>query len=133
MDAALEQLGQSIHKRPQHTHIVIVPRLMTYCWRKLLGKICDIIITVPLGTEGWSLTNFEPLIVGIYFPLCRHKPWRLKGTPRLERAERSLHHLSPTSTRWGRPILRELLVQTRELNSMSPSLVRPLLCGPRQE
>jgi hypothetical protein len=79
MDAALEQLGQSIHKRPQHTHIVIVPRLMTYCWRKLLGKICDIIITVPLGTEGWSLTNFEPLIVGIYFPLCRHEPWRLKG------------------------------------------------------
>ncbi len=28
-DAALEQLGQSIHKRPHHFHIVLVPRLMT--------------------------------------------------------------------------------------------------------
>jgi hypothetical protein len=132
-DAALEQLGQSIHKRPHLLHVVIVPRLMTYRWRKLLGKICDIVFTVPLGTDAWSHSNFEPLVVGIYFPLCRHEPWRLKGTPLLERAERALRDLSPAAPRWGRHILRELLVQARELDSMSPSLVRPLLRGSRQE
>jgi hypothetical protein len=50
-DAALEQLGQSIHKRPHHMHLVIIPRLMTFRWQKLLGKICDIVFTVPVGTE----------------------------------------------------------------------------------
>jgi hypothetical protein len=83
-DAALEQLGQSIHKQPHHTHVIIVPRLMTYRWQKLLGKICDLVFTVPLGTEAWTHSNVEPLIVGIYFPLCRHEPWRLTGTPLLE-------------------------------------------------
>jgi hypothetical protein len=28
-DAALEQLAKSVHKRPHHTHVVMIPRLMT--------------------------------------------------------------------------------------------------------
>ena len=126
-DAALEQLGQAIHKRPQHTHLVIIPRLMTARWRKLLGKICDLVFTVPLGTEGWSNTQFEPLIVGIYFPLTRHEPWRLRGTPIVEHVEGLLRELPPSANRWGGIVLRELLQQTRKLDAMSPGMVRPLL------
>ena len=126
-DAALEQLGQAIHKRPYNTHVVVIPRLMTSRWRKLLGKICDLVFTVPLGTEAWSDSQFEPLVVGIYFPLCRHNPWRLRRTPILERAERDLRDLPHTTIGWGGIVLRELFRQTRALDSMSSSMVRPLL------
>ena len=38
-DAALEQLGQSVHKRPHHTHLVLIPRLMTIpAGESCLGK-----------------------------------------------------------------------------------------------
>lgn len=50
-DAALEQLAFGIHKRPYSSHLVLIPRLMTARWRKLLGKICCLIFTVPLGSE----------------------------------------------------------------------------------
>ena len=131
-DAALEQLGQAIHKRPKHAHVVIIPRLMTSRWRKLLGKICDLVFTVPLGTEGWSYSQFEPLVIGVYFPLCRHEPWRLRRTPLVERAERDLRGLPNSTVGWGGIILRELFRQTRALDTMPASLVRPLLCGKGQ-
>jgi hypothetical protein len=66
-DAALEQLGQAIHKSPYHSYVVIIPRQITSRWQKLLGKICDLIFTVPFGTNEWSHQQFEPLIVAIYF------------------------------------------------------------------
>jgi len=76
-DAALDQLGQAVHKRLTPTHLVVVPRLMTSHWRKILGKICDLVFTVPVGSDIWGHSLFEPLIVGISFPLCKHRPWRL--------------------------------------------------------
>ena len=128
-DAALEQLGQAIHKRPHHAHLVLIPRLMTSRWRKLLGKICDLVFTVPLGTEGWSISQFEPLIVGCYFPLIRYEPWRLRGTKMLERVERNLRELSLTTPGWGRLILRELFELSRRLDSLLSSVVRGVLCA----
>lgn len=41
------------------------------------------IFTVPVVSDVWSLTNFEPLIVGLYLPLCRHPPWRPLRAPTL--------------------------------------------------
>ncbi len=71
-DAALEQLAKSMHKRPRHTHLVLIPRLMTAYWRKLLHKICDVIFTVPTGTDLWIDSQCEPLIVRLYLPPSRH-------------------------------------------------------------
>jgi hypothetical protein len=64
---ALEQLATAIHKRPYSQHVVLIPRLLCPAWRKLLSKLCDIIFTVPLGSDIWPSSNFEPLIIGIYF------------------------------------------------------------------
>jgi hypothetical protein len=128
-EAALEQLGKSIHKRPQHTHLVLCPRLMTAHWRKVLGKICDLVFTIPLGVECWSLTQYEPLIAGLCFPLCRHPPWKLRGIPIMECVERKMWELPPTTPSWGRLVLRELLKQTRSLDAMPPGLVRSVLYG----
>jgi hypothetical protein len=126
-DVALEQLAYSIHKRPFHSHVVLIPRLMTARWRKLLRKICCLIFTVPIDSDVWNLSQFEPLIVGLYLPLSRHQPWNLKGTPMLERVERLLHDLPPSSPRWGQLVLREFLFTARSLEAMSGSLVQNML------
>jgi hypothetical protein len=130
-DAALEQLAKACHKRPQHTHLVIVPCLMTAKWRKMLLKICDLTFTVPLGADLWHNSQHEPLVVGLSLPLCRHAPWKLKGTPLLVGVERVLRELPPHDPEWGRNILRQLLKQARGLDGMSESVVRPLLCTTR--
>jgi len=92
-DAALEQLAKAVHKRPHLTRLVIIPRLMTALWRKMLNKICDLVFTIPLGTDIWSNLQCEPLVVGLSLPLCRHAPWRLKGSALLVGVERELHGL----------------------------------------
>jgi hypothetical protein len=78
-DAAIEQMAESIHKRYDSTHIMIIPRLMTARWRKMLGKATDVLITIPVGTPIWPAQEHEPLILAISFPLITHSPWRFKG------------------------------------------------------
>lgn len=50
-EVALDQLVFSIHKRPFHIHLTIIPRLFTAQWRKLLGKICNLNFTVPIDSD----------------------------------------------------------------------------------
>lgn len=107
-EAALEQLVKSTHKWPHGTHLVLIPQLMTAHWRIILGKICGLIFTAPVSTTFWSNTHFEFLIIGLYLPLSRHKPWRLKGTPMLDRVEGVLRDLPVTSHEWGRGIVQKL-------------------------
>lgn len=88
--AALEQLAKCNHKRPQHMYLVIVPHLLMSLWRNLLNKICDLTFTIPVGSDLWDSPQFEPLLVGLYLLLSRHKPWKLRGTPLLDREPTSL-------------------------------------------
>jgi hypothetical protein len=115
-DVALEQMALSIHKRPKHTHLILVPRLFTSQWRKYLGKVCTLTFTIPLGSDIWDLSNFEP-----------NRPWNLRSTPMLERVERLLCEMPPSDPRWGRVALRELLFQARSLEIMPAGLVRSML------
>jgi len=126
-NACLEQLAVAIHKRPSCLHVVLIPRLMTSLWRQLFGKICDFIYTVPLGSTPWPHHHFEPLLLGIVFPLTCHRPWRLRGTPLLDGVASQLSALRPTTFNWGGDILRKLLRDAGALDSLSPSLARPLL------
>ncbi len=126
-EAALEQLAKLPHKRPHHMHLVLIPRVMTALWRKMLGKICDLIFTVPVGMDVWSYSQHEPLIVGLFLPLSKHRPWKLRGTPMLERVERLLRELPLSNPRWGGDLLCKLLKQSRELETLQESVVRPLL------
>jgi hypothetical protein len=65
-DVALEQMAFSIHKRPYHTHLVMIPHLLTSHWRKFLGKVCTLVVTVPLGSHLWCISRFEPLVLSLY-------------------------------------------------------------------
>jgi hypothetical protein len=125
--AALGKLAKSVHKRPSHTHVVLIPRLMTVYWRKSLNKSCDLVFEVPIETDVWSNTQFEPLIIGICLPLSRHSLWKLRGTALLDRVGRLLRGLPTSDIRWGRTILQQLLQQTRSLESLHTSMVRDLL------
>jgi hypothetical protein len=126
-DPCLEQLAVAIHKRPKTLHIVLLPRLMTSLWRQLFGKFCDLIVTLPLGSTPWPHHHFEPLLLGIYFPLTRHRPWRLRDTTLLAGMASQLSALRPPAFNWGGDHLRKLLRDAGSLDSLSPSLARPLL------
>lgn len=93
-DAALEWLGELIHKRSGSVHVVVVPRLMTCRWRKTLGKICDVEFVIPCGTPVWPAAMYEPLVLGISLPLLSSclegRSWRFKGSERVHRLETSL-------------------------------------------
>jgi hypothetical protein len=128
-DAALEQLAKWTHKRPKHTHLVLIPRLMTAMWRKLLLKICDVVFTVPIGTSVWNDSQCEPLIAGLYLPLSRHPPWKLKRTILMAELEGELFGLQKDAYGWSGFILQKFLQQTRSLERMLPSLVREVLQG----
>ena len=60
--AALEWLGGSIRKRPTSVHVIVIPRLLTALWRKQMGKLSDVMLTVPMGCPAWQADNLEPLI-----------------------------------------------------------------------
>lgn len=77
----VEQLTEAIHIRLWNTYVMIVPSLMTYKWRKVLGKMMDIMLTLPFDEHLWdSKEHFEPLTLAIAFPLLNRAPWRIKCT-----------------------------------------------------
>jgi hypothetical protein len=126
-DTALEQLACAIHKRPFNFHVIVIPRLLTALWRKLFGKLCDLVFTMPVGCCVWPNLHHEPLLVGICLPLSCHSPWRLRDTPLLAHVARRLSDLPLNDFNWGGNILREFLCKARELESMSPCLARQVL------
>jgi hypothetical protein len=83
-NVVVEQLREARHKRPQCTHIVVVPRLMTGSWRKGMMKEFNLELTIPVGSNVWGASQHEALLIYVSFPLCRHPPWSLKKTRYLD-------------------------------------------------
>jgi hypothetical protein len=129
-DVVVEQLGEARHKRPQCTHVVVVPRLMTGNWRKGMLKETDIELTIPVGTEVWGKVQHEPLLMYISFPLCRHPPWSLKKTRYMAEFCGELRGVWETVPERAGTLLRELFVRTRGLQSLSKGVVRRMLSDP---
>jgi hypothetical protein len=102
-------LGQSILKRPKSVHVVLIPRLMTALWRKVLEKTCDLSFTIPAGSGPWGVTEHEPLLLTIALPLSRAPPWRHKRSPLVLEAEASMHGVWKENFTRSRDILRKLV------------------------
>jgi hypothetical protein len=116
--AAIEWLGQSIHKRPDSVHIVIVPRLMTARWRKRLAKTSDILFTIPLGSSIWSCNEHEPLICAVCLPLSESSPWSHRGTASVKGVLGRLPSLWKNGIDASGSVLRQLLGKARSLGKM---------------
>ena len=131
--AALDELGTARHKRPSSSHIVIVPRLFTAQWRRMLGKMVDLLFFVPCGHSIWGKDQHEPLTIALCLPLISHRPWSLRGCPAMLAAQRQLRGLLAGSERDERNYLRKLLNWTRSLGSLPEDVVWKMLHHPPEE
>mmetsp|Transcript_5950 Transcript_5950/g.13021 ORF Transcript_5950/g.13021 Transcript_5950/m.13021 type:complete len:1140 (-) Transcript_5950:4782-8201(-) len=114
---ALKELAKLRLKRPyEHTHVVLIPRILYQEeWRSRFEKEMDIWFLVSCN-DVWPHSAFEPLVVGLCFPLHREYPWLL----RLEREKvvaigRSLSQMSKESHIRVGDYLRKLWRDPRSL------------------
>ena len=126
-EVAVEQLCHARLKRANSTHLIIIPRLMTSRWRKQLTKAADVVLTLPLGGDYWGVSQHEPLLLAICFPMLRFSPWRLKGMLIMEQMVGSVSQMPATSKGGLGIVLRELCLQAWALDTMPRRVVRPLL------
>jgi hypothetical protein len=128
-DAATELMAKSIHKRYDSTHIMVVPRLMTARWRKVLGKATDVLIVIPVGTPVWPASEHEPLILAISFPLISHRPWRLRGSRLMDSLSVDLSDMWTEAFDGTGSVLRKFVQRARTLDGVPSSVVWEMLHG----
>ena len=95
---ALKEIARSRQKQPHWVrHVFVCQRLLWQEeWRRRFEKEMDFWCFVWPGAEVWRPSNFEPLLLGISFPMCRGtRPWlvRERGDAMVE-AGRSLSKVS---------------------------------------
>ena len=116
----LKEIARSRHKRPYNTtHIVLIPRLLYQEeWRKRFEKEVDIWFILSHDT-AWPHFTFEPLMVGIRFPLSRSYPWEIKQErKRVVAIGSSLSTLSKSGDLQVGDYLRKLWCNPRSLPTM---------------
>ena len=126
-DVALEQLRHSRLKRQKSLHVVVIPRLFVYLWRKQLHKAADLVVTPPLGLSFWPNDMHGPLLIAFCFLFCRFNPWCARGTLKLHAVERKLQEMWCTKNMDGRNLLRQLRMEMVKLPTMPEHVVRSVL------
>ena len=126
-DAALEELRKARLKRRKSTHFVFVPRLATTLWLKQLNKACDIVVYLPNHLPFWPSSMHEPLVLGICYPFLNHRPWQLRGSPKLFALGRQMRRLLEEPNVDARSVLLQLHSFCKRLPSLQKDLVWSLL------
>ena len=130
-EVVAEELGRAIHKRSQNTHIILIPRLMVNRWMRKLRRETTCLFVIPVGTPGlWEKEMFEPLFMFISLPLCRYKPWTLKGSGFVEHFCGTLRSVWDGPDAGRRYLLRKFFIGQRRLDAMREDVVRELLHHP---
>jgi hypothetical protein len=124
-DAMLDELDVSRHKRKQHNHIVLVPRLMTFAWRKQLRRMCDFVFELPPGVRVvWPASEHEPLVIGLTLRFSISSLWQVKQATAVLDLERAVREVWRDPNGDERPLLHEFCLSPQRLDSVSTSLVR---------
>jgi hypothetical protein len=134
-DAVVEQLGKARLKKPESTHLVVAPRLMTGRWRRHLGQGSDEYFKIQDSPNVRELTaQFEPLLIFVCLPYVSHSPKLEQRAELLDEFQRSLQgeDLQSVSVRERGRVLRKLLESARALCPLSGSVV-PLMSKRRRE
>ena len=126
-DVAIAELRKARIKRQRSLHIFVCPRLCTTLWQRQLFKSADFVFEVPVGCPIWPVGTHEPLLIGLFFPFLRVKPWQLKGTPKMHAMGRDLRSVFKESHVDAGHLLRKFRVYCEGLHSMSECMVRKML------
>jgi len=126
-DIAISQLRLSRHKRTEHTHVFIIPRLATPLWMRHLYRAADIVFEVPVNSPFWPSSMHEPLLIGIVFPFIRCDPWQLRSTPKFLATARKLRKVWQTNPLDTSTLLRELWTLAERLRTVPSELVQRML------
>ena len=127
-NVALEFIRKSYLKRPHLCHIIAIPKLMTYAWRKHLIKSCDLSFYVDTGAKHWTSSNHESLFVAFYLPQLHCPPWCLKRTRFILALERELRQVQCSKKRNQGDVLRKFWTLLQKLPTMSKGMVWKVLC-----
>ena len=97
--------------------------LFTPMWYKQLSKACDLVFEITPTHPFWSADMYEPLVFGICFPYIKHRPWQLRGTPKILSLGRKMRIMFKSQDVDHRYILSQLLLECRQLSTMPASVV----------
>ena len=112
----------------QKSHnIVVIPKLLTHLWLKQLNKACDVVFEISPSFDFWNTQMFEPLVIGICFPFAPHRPWQLKGTPKMFSVIREVRRICKQDKMDPRDFLCKLLRLIGKILTMSESMVWKVL------
>jgi hypothetical protein len=125
----LEELRRARHKRQNSAHIFVCPRIMSSVWQRHLYKSADVVIHIPPGHPVWNSHQYEPLVIGLFFPFLQHEPWQLKRAPRILEMGRQLQSVCKADPLSSGRLLRQLWNFTRQLPKMQEHVVLRVLQG----
>ena len=116
-DLAYEMLDKARLKRPMSMHLLVIPRLFTGLWRRLLTRRSDCYVKID-WEDVWNLsTNFEPLLLFICIPFRIDRNFERRRDILLEKFQGALQEcrVSKSTGVQQRNILRKFLQQAREI------------------
>jgi hypothetical protein len=123
VDAAIDILCEALHSRPHCSYVFTVPLLMTNIWSKTLLKAVDVYFLLKPVCAIWDHSQHDPLGIFISLPLSRHESWRLRNTQPVVDLARALREVPDDDLVQKGHILHEFLYLTRQLETMSESVV----------
>ncbi|KAL7580594.1 hypothetical protein ACA910_003715 [Epithemia clementina (nom. ined.)] len=122
-DVAVEKMCKSKHIRPDTSHVFICPTLMTCRWRKKLGRVADIVFTLPVGSFLWPTSQHEPSIVAFVCPFYTSSPWQLKRVqPAVDVLAASLSEVWASNSGHARQHVRKLWSYAKHKSGLSGSM-----------
>jgi hypothetical protein len=73
---------------------------MTAKWRRLLNKVADFIVSIPVGCPIWPHEMHEPLTLAFICPLVDRKPWILRDSDLVVHLDASVSRMSWVDPDW---------------------------------
>jgi hypothetical protein len=106
-DCVLALLCESRHIRPWNSHIFVCPALMTAKWRRLLNKVADLIVSIPVGCPIWPHKMHEPLTLAFICPIIDRQPWVLRESELVVHLDAAVQRVSWQDPDWVGCRIRE--------------------------
>ena len=109
---ALEEIAQAKLKRPEQVcHVFLCQRLLYYEeWKRRFEKEMDFWMLIPTN-DFWPVHCFEPLVLGISFPLRSTKPWKLRRVTTVVELGKTLQKMFENGELGAGNILRQFWAQ----------------------